>query len=148
MMFFARSPSGYLSVSFFSFSVLFYQNNNCFTVFFFLLFVVCGGWFSKFSTALTSHQFLCLRASVSFWQGVKGISLNSFTFYFFLSAGVVEVKPRRMASTSMLAVCLVLLCAVLARGNVIGIDFGSDTMKVAIVQPGTPLEIGKSRSLG
>ena len=28
-----------------------------------------------------------------------------------------------------------------AVGNVIGIDFGSDSMKVAIVQPGTPLEI-------
>jgi hypothetical protein len=26
--------------------------------------------------------------------------------------------------------------------NVIGIDFGSDSMKVAIVQPGSPLEIG------
>ena len=29
-----------------------------------------------------------------------------------------------------------------SRGNVIGIDFGSDSMKIAIVQPGTPLEIG------
>ena len=29
----------------------------------------------------------------------------------------------------------------IAAGNVIGIDFGSDSMKVAIVQPGTPLEI-------
>lgn len=28
-----------------------------------------------------------------------------------------------------------------ARANVIGIDFGSDAMKVAVVQPGTPLEI-------
>lgn len=28
------------------------------------------------------------------------------------------------------------------NGNVIGLDFGSDSMKVAIVQPGTPLEIG------
>jgi hypothetical protein len=27
--------------------------------------------------------------------------------------------------------------------NVIGIDFASDSFKVAIVQPGTPLEIGK-----
>lgn len=30
--------------------------------------------------------------------------------------------------------------------NVIGIDFASDSMKVAIVQPGTPLEIGKHYS--
>ena len=30
----------------------------------------------------------------------------------------------------------------LVNCNVIGIDFGSDTMKVAIVQPGSPLEIG------
>ena len=29
-----------------------------------------------------------------------------------------------------------------ASSNVMGIDFGSDTMKVAIVQPGLPLEIG------
>ena len=28
------------------------------------------------------------------------------------------------------------------RANVIGIDFASDAFKVAIVQPGTPLEIG------
>jgi molecular chaperone DnaK (HSP70) len=27
--------------------------------------------------------------------------------------------------------------------NVIGIDLGSDSFKVAIVQPGTPLDIGK-----
>jgi len=32
-----------------------------------------------------------------------------------------------------------LLCHV--GGNVIGLDFGSDTMKVALVQPGAPLEI-------
>ena len=29
----------------------------------------------------------------------------------------------------------------MGAGNVIGIDFGSDTMKVAIVQPGAPMEI-------
>ena len=29
-----------------------------------------------------------------------------------------------------------------ASANVIGLDFGSDSMKVAIVQPGAPLEIG------
>lgn len=31
---------------------------------------------------------------------------------------------------------------IIVNGNVIGIDFGSDTMKVAVVQPGTPFEIG------
>jgi hypothetical protein len=30
----------------------------------------------------------------------------------------------------------------LARANVIGIDFGSDSFKVALVQPGSPLDIG------
>jgi hypothetical protein len=30
-----------------------------------------------------------------------------------------------------------------AHANIIGIDFASDSIKVAIVQPGTPLEIGK-----
>jgi hypothetical protein len=29
------------------------------------------------------------------------------------------------------------------QGNVIGLDFGSDAMKVAIVQPGSPLDIGQ-----
>jgi len=28
-------------------------------------------------------------------------------------------------------------------GNVLGIDFGSDSMKVAVIQPGKALEIGK-----
>ena len=41
---------------------------------------------------------------------------------------------------------LSLLCFLLAgssvKANVIGIDFASDALKVAIVQPGTPLEIG------
>jgi hypothetical protein len=36
---------------------------------------------------------------------------------------------------SMLIVVIVSLCVLFVRGNVIGIDFGSDTMKVAIVQP-------------
>ena len=31
--------------------------------------------------------------------------------------------------------------ACIANGNVIGLDFGSDSMKVALVQPGKPLEI-------
>ena len=31
-------------------------------------------------------------------------------------------------------------------GNVIGLDFGSDAMKVAIVQPGSPLDIGEYMS--
>ena len=34
-----------------------------------------------------------------------------------------------------------LLCSA-TDGNVIGLDFGSDAMKVAIVQPGSPLDIG------
>jgi hypothetical protein len=32
--------------------------------------------------------------------------------------------------------------ASLTESNVIGIDFGSDSFKVSIVQPGSPLDIG------
>ena len=39
-------------------------------------------------------------------------------------------------------ICLVAFCFYAVGGNVIGLDFGSDSMKVAIVQPGTPMEIG------
>lgn len=41
----------------------------------------------------------------------------------------------------LLIVVVTLLCKV-TDGNVIGLDFGSDAMKVAIVQPGSPLDIG------
>ena len=37
-------------------------------------------------------------------------------------------------------VCLASLAVISA--NVIGIDIGSDSFKVAIVQPGSPLDIG------
>lgn len=47
----------------------------------------------------------------------------------------------------MMKLFLALVCAfaVLCKvgSNVIGIDLASDAFKVAIVQPGTPLEIGK-----
>lgn len=52
-----------------------------------------------------------------------------------------------MIASSVLSLSLPLLlltiCTLipLARPNVIGIDFGSDSMKIAIVQPGTPLEV-------
>jgi len=39
------------------------------------------------------------------------------------------------------ALTLFLFVVPIVNGNVIGLDFGSDSMKVAIVQPGTPLEI-------
>lgn len=41
----------------------------------------------------------------------------------------------------LFCVVAALLCRV-TDGNVIGLDFGSDAMKVAIVQPGSPLDIG------
>lgn len=48
-----------------------------------------------------------------------------------------------------LAWLLMVLLAVLSTvsANVIGIDFASDSMKIAIIQPGTPLEIGDSYKL-
>jgi hypothetical protein len=47
-----------------------------------------------------------------------------------------------------LAVCMVVAMTLLSfiaqhHANIIGIDVASDSIKVAIVQPGTPLEIGK-----
>ena len=45
----------------------------------------------------------------------------------------------------LLSVVITLLCRV-TDGNVIGLDFGSDAMKVAIVQPGSPLDIGEYNS--
>lgn len=47
----------------------------------------------------------------------------------------------------MFAVALVLVCLLQyvawSAGNVIGIDFATDSLKIAIVKPGHPLEIGK-----
>jgi quinol-cytochrome oxidoreductase complex cytochrome b subunit len=47
-----------------------------------------------------------------------------------------------------LTVCMVVAMTLLSfiaqhHANIVGIDFASDSIKVAIVQPGTPLEIGK-----
>ena len=49
---------------------------------------------------------------------------------------------------NFLFLALVVSLAVVRRvaAHVMGRDFGSDTMKVAIVQPGTPLEIGMCRT--
>ena len=37
---------------------------------------------------------------------------------------------------------LIFLQSIAVSANVIGIDFASDSVKVALVKPGTPLEIG------
>ena len=42
---------------------------------------------------------------------------------------------------SVVALLLAAATAPLASANVIGIDFGTEFMKVALVQPGSPLEI-------
>ena len=47
-----------------------------------------------------------------------------------------------MNQICFLSIVLVSICSIFVKGNVIGIDFASDALKVAIVQPGTPLEIG------
>ena len=44
--------------------------------------------------------------------------------------------------TTALMVVVVLVNFLVSQANIIGIDFASDSIKVAIVQPGTPLEIG------
>lgn len=41
--------------------------------------------------------------------------------------------------TLLVAICMMLLSSV--NSNVIGLDFGSDSMKIAIVKPGSPIEI-------
>ena len=38
-------------------------------------------------------------------------------------------------------ICTILLISSSVYGNVIGLDFGSDSMKIAIVKPGSPIEI-------
>ncbi len=40
-------------------------------------------------------------------------------------------------------IALVVSLFVVAKGSVLGIDYGSEFMKVAVVQPGKPFEIGK-----
>lgn len=45
-----------------------------------------------------------------------------------------------VVSSLVLAICALFFQT--ATANVIGIDMASDALKVAIVQPGTPLEIG------
>jgi hypothetical protein len=50
-------------------------------------------------------------------------------------------------TTALLVVVALLNFIHNAHANIIGIDFASDSIKVAIVQPGTPLEIGKTISL-
>ena len=56
---------------------------------------------------------------------------------------VPEKQTRRITMFFiLLSVVITLLCRV-TDGNVIGLDFGSDAMKVAIVQPGSPLDIGE-----
>jgi hypothetical protein len=54
------------------------------------------------------------------------------------------MAPRQFVVQLLLVILAVFVNVV--HSNVIGIDFASDAMKVAIVQPGTPLEIGKSLS--
>lgn len=53
---------------------------------------------------------------------------------------------RRFAVQLLLLISSVILSAVYS--SVIGIDFASDALKVAIVQPKTPLEIGMSCLFG
>lgn len=40
------------------------------------------------------------------------------------------------------AIVLLAQTALLASGYIMGVDFGSDTMKVSLVQSGKPLQIG------
>ena len=55
---------------------------------------------------------------------------------FFENRSIIAMK------FSVIACVLAFLGLFKVEANVIGIDFASDALKVAIVQPGTPLEIG------
>jgi hypoxia up-regulated 1 len=55
-----------------------------------------------------------------------------------MKASLVNVS--RLAGATITVLVSMMILGV-TYGNVIGIDFGSDTMKVAIVQPGSPLEV-------
>lgn len=48
-----------------------------------------------------------------------------------------------MFKITALILVVVLMTFIGTHANIIGIDFASDSIKVAIVQPGTPMEIGK-----
>ncbi len=48
----------------------------------------------------------------------------------------------KMMSVVKFTALVVLLQTIAVSANVIGIDFASDSVKVALVKPGTPLEIG------
>ena len=46
-------------------------------------------------------------------------------------------------NVARLVVCMALALVLHVSGNIMGIDFGSDTMKVSLVQSGKALQIGK-----
>ncbi len=48
-----------------------------------------------------------------------------------------------MFKITALILVVVLMNFIGTQANIIGIDFASDSIKVAIVQPGTPMEIGR-----
>lgn len=48
-----------------------------------------------------------------------------------------------MFKITALILVVVLMTFIGTHANIIGIDFASDSIKVAIVQPGTPMEIGE-----
>ena len=55
----------------------------------------------------------------------------------------VNRKKMKKLFVVLISVFAVTLHFIAVSANVIGIDFATDSLKVALIQPGTPLEIGK-----
>jgi hypothetical protein len=55
------------------------------------------------------------------------------------------MQPKAMFCTAIFTLFALLFKNI--NGSVVGIDFASDSMKIAIIQPGTPLEIGNLQQL-
>lgn len=49
-------------------------------------------------------------------------------------------------SLVLVMLCVILMAYDLITANLISVDLGSDSMKIAIVQPGSPMEIGTLHS--
>lgn len=45
-------------------------------------------------------------------------------------------------TTKLLACILVVIAALVVRADIMGIDFGSDSMKISLVKSGKPIQIG------
>lgn len=53
------------------------------------------------------------------------------------------ISPLGLMKSVIITVMLLATTTIRVGGNVMSVDLGSDSMKIAIVQPGMPMEIGE-----